>query len=139
MGQSTTSILKTIYNYFKKGSYTLPIIDIMLPACARALNVNIRVWQNDNGFKNVLQFDVHPNPSPKTIHLLYTRTLNAQGIPDSSLDNLCHHYDTLVLKSESDDKESIGDFSSEDEYGDISCTTPSTHTSSILTFSDQIE
>ena len=139
-GQSTTSILKTIYNYFKKGSYTLPIIDIMLPACATALNVNIRDWQNDNGFKNVLQFDVHPNSSQKTVHL-YTRTLNVQGIPDPSLDpnNLCHHYDALVLKSESDDEESIGDFSSEDEYGDISCTTPSTYTSSILTFSDQIE
>ena len=113
----------------------------MLPACATALNVNIRVWQNDNGFKNVLQFDVHPDPSQKTIHLLYTRTLNAQGIPDPSLDpnNLCHHYDTLVLKSESDDEESIGHFSSEDEYDDISCTTPGTHTSSKLTFSDQIE
>ena len=89
----------------------------MLPACVTALNVNIQVWQSDNGFKNVLQFDVHPNPSKKTIHLLYTRTLNAQGIPNPSLDpdNLCHHYDTLVLKSESDDEESIGDFSSEDE------------------------
>ena len=78
----------------------MPIIDIMLPACATALNVNISVWQNDNGFKNVLQFDVHPNPSSKTIHLLYTRTLNSQGIADPWLDpnNLCHHYDALVLK-----------------------------------------
>ena len=89
----------------------------------------------------MLQFDVHPDPSQKTIHFLYTRTLNVQGIPDPSLDpnNLYHHYDTLVLKSESDDEESIGDFSSEDEYGDISCTTPGTYTSSKLTFSDQIE
>ena len=64
-----------------------------------------------------------------------------QGIPHPSLDpnNLCHHYGALALKSESDDEESIGDFSSEDEYGDISCTTPGTHTSSILTFFDQIE
>ena len=78
-GQSTTSILKTIYNYFlKKGSYMMPIISIMLPVCATALNVNIQAWQNDNGFKNVLQFDVHPNPSAKTIDLLYTRTLNSQ-------------------------------------------------------------
>ena len=57
--QTSTSILKTIYDYLKKwGSYMLPIIDIMLAACATALNVNIRVWQNDNGFKNILQFDV---------------------------------------------------------------------------------
>ena len=101
-GQST-SILKTIYNYLKKkGSYTMPIINIMLPVCATALNVNIRVWQNDNEFKNILQFDVHPIPSTKTIHLLYTRTLNSQGIPDPSLDpnNLCHHCDVLVLKGD---------------------------------------
>ena len=91
----------------------------MLPACATALNVNIRVWQNDNGFKNVLQFDVHPTPSTKTIHLLHTRTLNSQGIPDPSLDpnNLCHQYDALVLKGSSDDEDSIGDFFSDEEYG----------------------
>ena len=97
--QTSTSILKTIYDYLKKqGLYTLPIIDIMLLACATALNINIRVWQNDNGFKNVLQFDVYPTPLQKTIHLLYTRTLNAEGIPDASLDpnNLCHHYDALI-------------------------------------------
>ena len=63
----------------------LPIIDIMLPACATALNVNIRVWQNDGGFINELQFDVHPNPSQHTIHLLYSHTLNADGIPDPTL------------------------------------------------------
>ena len=78
----------------------LPIIDIMLPACATALNVNIRVWQNDGGFINELQFDVHLNPSQHTIHLLYSRTLNADGIPDPTLDpnNVCHHYDALILK-----------------------------------------
>ena len=118
--QTSTSILKTIYDYLKKwGSYTLPIIDIMLPACATALNINIRVWQNDNGFKNILQFDVYPTPSQKTIHLLYTRTLNAEGIPDASLDpnNLCHHYDALILKSAADDdEEDDGLFPSDEEY-----------------------
>ena len=37
--QTSTSILKTIYDYLKKqGSYMLPIIDIMLLACATELN-----------------------------------------------------------------------------------------------------
>ena len=98
--------------------YTLPIIDIMLPACATALNVNIRVWQNDSGFINELQFDVHPNPSQHMIHLLYSRTLNAYGIPDPTLDpnNVCHHYDALILKASSEDECSIGSFSSDEEY-----------------------
>ena len=128
----------------------LPIIDIMLPACATALNVNIRVWQNDNGFKNVLQFDVYPTPSQKTIHLLYTRTLNAEGIPDASLDpnNLCHHYDALILKSGTDDdEEDYCLFPSDEEYmGNsltqetlVSTTTTSITSSDILTYSNDIE
>ena len=118
-GETTTSILKTVYQYLKRrGSYTLPIIDIMLRACATALNVNIRVWQNDSGFINELQFDVHPNPSQHTIHLLYSRTLNAYGIPDPTLDpnNVCHHCDALILKPSSEDECSIGSFSSDEEY-----------------------
>ena len=120
----------------------MPIIDIMLPVCATALNVNIQVWQHDNGFKNVLQFDVHPTSSTETIHLLYTRTLNSQGILDPSLDpnNLCHHYDALVLKG--NDEDSSGDFSSDEEYGrttTISPSTPSTPSSGILTYSEKIK
>ena len=151
--QTSSSILKTIYDYLKKwGLYMLPIIDIMLPACATALNINIRVWQNDNGFKNILQFDVYPTPSQETIHLLYTRTLNAEGIPDTSLDlnNLCHHYDALILKSGTDDdEEDDGLFPSDEEYmGDsltqetlISTTTTTTSitSSDILTYLNDTE
>ena len=149
--QTSTPILKTIYDYLKKrGSYTLSIIDIMLPACATALNINIRVWQNDNGFKNVLQFDVYPTPSQKTIHLLYTRTLNAEGIPDASLDpnNLCHHYDVLILKSAThDNEEDDGLFPSDEEYMRnsltqetlITTTTTSITSSDTLTYSNDIE
>ena len=94
----------------------------MLPACATALHINIRVWQNDNSFKNILQFDVYPTPSQKTNHLLYTRTLSAEVIPDASLDpnNLCHHYDALILKSATDDdEEDDGLFPSDEEYMEI--------------------
>ena len=128
----------------------LPIIDIMLAACATALNINTRVWKNDNGFKNVQQFDVYPTPLQKTIHLLYTRTLIAEGIPDASLDpnNLCHHYDALILKSATDDdEEDDGLFSSNEEYMEnslaqeilISTATTSITSSDILTYSNDIE
>ena len=123
----------------------------MLPACATALNVNIGVWQNDNDFQNVLRFDVYPTPSQKTIHLLYTRTLNAEGISDASLDpnNLCHHYDALILKGGTDDnEEDDGLFPFDEEYKGnsltqetlISTTTTTSITSSdILTYSNDIE
>ena len=88
-----------------------------------------------------MQFDVHPNPSTKTIHLLYTRTLNSQGIPDPSLDpnSLCYHYDALVLKHPSDDEDSIGDFSSDEKYGGTTTTPCSTPSSGILTYSENIK
>ena len=123
----------------------------MLPACATALNVNIRVWHNDNGFQNILQFDVYPTPSQKTIHLLYSRTLNAEGIPDASLDpnNLCHHYDALILKSATDDEEEEDGLfpSDEEQMGNsltletlVSTTTTTSSTSSdILRYSNDIE
>ena len=109
-----------------------------------------KVWQNDNGFKNILQFDVYPTPSQKTIHLLYTRTLNAEGIPDASHgpNNLCHHYDALILKNATDDnEEDDGLFPSDEEYmGNsltqetlISTTTTSITSSDILTYSNDIE
>ena len=126
----------------------------MLPTYATAQNVNIRVWQNDNGLKNVLQFDVYPTPSQKTIHLLYTRALNAEGIPDASLDpnHLCHHYNALILKSATDDdEEDDGLFPSDEEYMGNSLTqetlisttttttTKSSTSSDILTYSNDIE
>ena len=88
----------------------------------------------------------------KKIHLLYTRTLNAEGIPDASLDpnNLCHNYDALILKSGTDDnEEDDGLFPSNEEYmGNsltqetlISTTTTTTSitSSDILTYSNDIE
>ena len=91
-----------------------------------------------------MQFDVHPTPSTKTIHLLHTRSLNSKGIPDPSLDpnNLCHHYDALVLKHPSNDEDSIGDFSSYGKYGGTTTSppaTPSSLSSGILTYSENIE
>ena len=53
------------------------------------------------------------------MHLLYTRTLNAEDIPDAPLDpnNLCHHYNALILKSATDDdEENDGLFPSDEEY-----------------------
>ena len=55
---------------------------------------------------------------PNMIHLLYSHTLNADGIPDPTLDpnNVCHHYDALILKPSSEDEGSIRSFSSDEEY-----------------------
>ena len=139
--QTSTSILKTIYDYLKKwGLYTLPIIDIMLPACATALNVNIRVWQNDNSFKNVLQFDVYPTPSQKTIHLLYTRTLMLKVylMPHLIQTILCHHYDALILKNATDENEEYMENSLTQETL-VSTTTTSITSSNILMYSNDIE
>ena len=39
--------------------YTLEVVDVTVFAAANALNINIQIWQNDNGFLKVLAI----NPS----------------------------------------------------------------------------
>ena len=56
--------------------------------------------------------------------------------------NLCHHYDALVLKGPSDDEDSIGEFSSDEEYGGTTTgppATPNTSSIGILTYSENME
>ena len=43
----------------KKNMYTLEVVDVIVFAAANALNINIQMWQNDNGFLKVLAI----NPS----------------------------------------------------------------------------
>ena len=47
------------YLSMKKNTYRLEIVDVIVFAVANALNINIQIWQNDNGFLKVLAI----NPS----------------------------------------------------------------------------
>ena len=49
------------YLSMKKNTYTLEVVDVIVFAVANALNINIQIWQNDNGFLKVLAI----NPSAR--------------------------------------------------------------------------
>ena len=42
------------YLSMKKNTYTLEVVDVIVFAAANALNINIKIWENDNGFLKVL-------------------------------------------------------------------------------------
>ena len=47
------------YLSMKKNTYTLEVVDVIVFAAANALNINLQIWENDNGFLKVLAI----NPS----------------------------------------------------------------------------
>ena len=47
------------YLSMKKNTYTLEVVDVIVFAAANALNINIQIWENGNGFLKVLAI----NPS----------------------------------------------------------------------------
>ena len=47
------------YLSMKKNTFALEVVDVIVFAVANALNINIQIWQNDNGFVKVLAI----NPS----------------------------------------------------------------------------
>ena len=42
------------YISVKKNTYTLEVVDVIVFVVANALNINILIWKNDNGFLKVL-------------------------------------------------------------------------------------
>ena len=56
----------------KKKMYTLEVVDVLVFAAANALNINIQIWENDNGFLKVLAINPSAQRSPATVHLMFT-------------------------------------------------------------------
>ena len=92
---STNDIIKDVCKYLnrKEKYYTLEVVDIVIGAAANTLNVNIKIFQNSKGFKNVLEFQPERCPSISAIFLLLTR----DAPPDKDPKNINSHYDAVVL------------------------------------------
>ena len=85
------------YLSIKKNTYTLEVVDVIVFAVANALNINIQIWQNDNGFLKVLAINPSAQQSPVTIHLMFTRDVNPALDPL----NTNSHYDLIVTSTKS--------------------------------------
>ena len=85
------------YLSMKKNTYTLEVVDVLVFATANALNINIQIWENDNGFLKVLAINPSAQRSPTTIHLMFTRDVNPALDPL----NTNSHYDSIVTHTKS--------------------------------------
>ena len=80
-------------------NYTVPVIDVIVGACASSLNINIKIFENHQGFKTEIDFENEKNKSPLSVCLLYSR----DAIPGKDLHDANAHYDAIVLKKKSND------------------------------------
>ena len=85
------------YLSMKKNTYTLEVVDVIVFAAANALNINIKIWENDNGFLKVLAINPSAQQSPATIHLMFTWDKNPALDPL----NTNSHYDSIVTCTKS--------------------------------------
>ena len=99
-------IIKNVEKYLKQSEkcYKMEVVDIIIGAAANALNVNIRILQNSQGFKNVLEFQPTMWPSISTIFLM----LEKDAQPEKDPNNINSHYNAVVLRENNSQTKSSG-------------------------------
>ena len=92
--QTSTELLTDARRYLsmKKNTYTLEVVDVIVCATANALNINIKIFQEQEGFLKMLAIEPRMTPSPATIYMLFARDLKPQLDPN----NTNVHYNAIV-------------------------------------------
>ena len=86
----TGNVLKDVKRYFKFGTYYNSIVDIIVIAAARALNMNLKIYQR--GTSGNIQIQEHiTNATGKEIHLKFTH---------DNINVAMNHYDCILLLEE---------------------------------------
>ena len=85
-----------VRKYIEEKDYTIPVADLIVGAAANALNINLKIYENDKGVKKEIDFEPDNAQSSVTVHLLYSRDSN----PAADSNNLASHYDALVLRND---------------------------------------
>ena len=101
VNKTQDEVLHDVNKYLRSygKNYTLPVIDVIVGACANSLNINIKLFENHPGFKKEIDFEPDKNKSPLSIYLLYNR----DAIPEKDIHNANAHYDAIVLKKRNSD------------------------------------
>ena len=89
-------VLEDVCKYTEEKNYTIPVADLIVGAAANALNINLKIYENDKGVKKEIDFEPDNAQSSVTVHLLYSCNSNLDGDPN----NLTSHYDALVLRDD---------------------------------------
>ena len=76
----------------KRNTYTLEAVDVIVYAAANALNLNIKIFQDQEGFFKILAIEPTRTPSPATIYMLFVRDYKHLLDPR----NTNAHYNAIV-------------------------------------------
>ena len=61
------------YLSMKRNTYTLKVVDVTVCTAANALNLNIKIFQEKEGFFKILAIEPTRTQSPATIYMLFVR------------------------------------------------------------------
>ena len=81
------------YLSMKRNSYTLEVVEVIVCTAANALYLNIKIFQEQEGFLKILAIEPARTPSPATIYMLFVR--NSKPFLDPRNTNA--YYNTIVI------------------------------------------
>ena len=72
VNKTQDEVLHDVNKYLRSygKNYTLAIIDVIVGACANSLNINIKIFENHQGFKKEIDFEPEKNKSPLSVSTL---------------------------------------------------------------------
>ena len=80
------------YLSMKRNTYTFKVVDVIVCTAANALNLNIKIFQEQEGFLKILAIEPTRTPSPATIYMLFVR--DSKPLLDPRNTNA--HYNVIV-------------------------------------------
>ena len=89
-------VFEDVCKYIEEKDYTIPVANLIVGAAANALNINLKIYENDKEVKKEIDFEPDNVQYLVTVHLLYSHDSNPGGDPN----NLTSHYDALVLRND---------------------------------------
>ena len=80
------------YLSMKRNTYTLKVVDVIVCITANALNLNIKIFQEQEGFLKIIATEPTRTPSPAAIYMLFIR--DSKSLLDPR--NTKAHYNAIV-------------------------------------------
>ena len=80
------------YLSMKRNTYTLKVVDVIMYTAANALNLTIKIFQEQEGFFKILAIEPTRTLSPATIYMLFVR--DSKPLLDPRNTNA--HYSAIV-------------------------------------------
>ena len=83
----------------KRNTYTLKVVDLIVCAAANALNLNIKIFQEHEGFLKIIALEPTRTPSPATIYMMFLR--ESKPLLDPRNNNV--HYNAIIKTASNKD------------------------------------